>query len=121
MDLEKRTFFLFFAFLITFFIFNKGNKKEREGAEGAEAPQVWRVLFCFLFCFVFAKNHLDVGGSLLPSSRYGRKILGFSGCLGGKNLGFPKSHGCKKMTSAAEGGGKFWLFFWCKIKISVGK
>ena len=38
-----------------------------------------------------------------PSSRYGRKILVFSGCRGGKNLGFQKSHECKKMTSAAEG------------------
>ena len=32
-------------------------------------------------------------GGVLPSSRYARKILGFSGCRGGKNLGFQKSHG----------------------------
>ena len=29
----------------------------------------------------------------------------------GKNLGFHKSHGCKKMTSAAEGGRKIVAFF----------
>ena len=38
-------------------------------------------------------------------------MLGFSGCRGGKNLGFQKSHGCKKMTSAAEGGRKNLAFF----------
>ena len=41
--------------------------------------------------------------------------MGFSGCHGGKNLGFHKSHGCKKMTSAPK---NFGLFFWCKLSFS---
>ena len=49
----------------------------------------------------------------IPSSRYGRKILGFSECHGGKNLGFHKSYGCKKITSAGEGGRKILAFFFC--------
>ena len=56
----------------------------------------------------------------LPSSRCGRKNIGFSGCHRGKTLGFHKSHGCKKMTSAAEGGRKILVFFLVQ-KISVGK
>ena len=51
-----------------------------------------------------------MGGGVIPS-RHGRTIFGVSGCLGGKNLGFHKSHGCKKITSAAEGGRKNLAFF----------
>ena len=61
------------------------------------------------------------GFFLFPSSRYGRKNMGFSGCRGGKNFCFHKSHGCKKMTSAAEGGLNFLAFFFVQNQDFSGK
>ena len=39
----------------------------------------------------------------------------------GKNLGFHKSHGCKKITSAAEGDQKIWAFFFAQNQDFSGK
>ena len=47
--------------------------------------------------------------------------MGVSGCHGGKNLGFHKSHGCNKMTSAAEGGRKNLAFFLVQNQDFSGK
>ena len=53
---------------------------------------------------------------------HGCEILGVFDFHGGKILGLKKSYGCKKKKSAAEAGRKILaFFFWCKIKISVGK
>ena len=49
------------------------------------------------------------------------EILGFSGFHGGKKLRVKKSYGCKKNTRPSKAAENFWPFFWCKIKISVGK
>jgi len=35
-------------------------------------------------------------------------------------LELKKSHGCKKKIRPPKAAEKIWLFFWCKIKISVG-
>ena len=45
----------------------------------------------------------------------------FSGFHVGEQLGIKKSKGCKKKNRPPKAAEKNWPFFWCKIKISVGK
>ena len=52
---------------------------------------------------------------------HGGEFQRFFDFHGGKILGLKKSYGCKKKFRPPKAAEKFWPFFWCKIKISVGK
>ena len=78
------------------------------GPFGASNPRIcWGVSFFYIF------QPSSTRGCKIQRffESHGGKFQRFFDFHGGKILGLKKSYGCKK---------NFGLFFWCKIKISVG-